>query len=94
MKNIIDALSSGRSITMRPSGHSMTPRINHRDLIRIDPLKPEDEIKKGDVVACKVNGRFMLHLVTAIKGGQYQISNNHGHVNGWTKTIYGKVIRL
>jgi hypothetical protein len=21
----------------------------------------------------------------------YQIANNHGHVNGWTRTIYGKV---
>ena len=51
-------------------------------------------IKKGDAVFCKVGGRLMLHLVTAYRAGQYQISNAKGWVNGWTpaKNIYGVLV--
>ena len=43
----------------------------------------------------KVAGHFYLHKISAIKGGRtFQISNNHGHVNGWIgkKCIYGLVV--
>ena len=46
-------------------------------------ISPEYTPEKGDVVYCKVKGRQYLHLVSAIKGERYQISNNKGHVNGW-----------
>jgi len=36
----------------------------------------------------------MTHLVTAKNDKKgLQISNNHGHINGWTKQICGKVLR-
>jgi len=48
-------------------------------------------------VFCKVNGHFYLHKISAIKGKkQYQISNNHGHINGTItrKNIFGKVVEI
>jgi hypothetical protein len=47
-------------------------------------------------VFCKVRGRYIdAHLITAVhpKRG-WLISNNHGHDNGWTKTIYGRVTKI
>jgi hypothetical protein len=34
------------------------------------------------------------HLITKIDCGRYMIANNHGFENGWTSTIYGKVINI
>ena len=42
-------------------------------------------------------GHFYLHKISAIKNGKtYQISNNHGHINGWISRnqIFGKVIEI
>lgn len=37
----------------------------------------------------------MKYLVKAINQDKgCQIANNKGHVNGWTKQIYGKVIEI
>jgi len=48
----------------------------------------------GDIVFCKVRGRYIdAHKITKIDSqGRYLISNNHGHDNGWTGRIFGKVI--
>jgi hypothetical protein len=70
----------------------MMPRIKSKQLVTFSP--DISNIEVGDIVLCKVNGNIMCHLVSAIQGGRYQISNNKGHVNGWTKQIYGKVISV
>lgn len=88
--NHLKNLEENGSITIKCGGNSMTPKIKSKEQITI--IKDFDDLKKGDIVFCKVNGRFFIHLITAIKGNKYQISNNHGHVNGWTNKIYGKVI--
>lgn len=89
---IIERLSKGEQVSIRPSGSSMTPRIKSRQEITIEPLN--EGVKVGDVVLARVSGRYYIHLVSAIDGDRVQISNNHGHVNGWThKTkVFGKVI--
>ncbi len=48
----------------------------------------------GDIVFCKVKGRYIdAHKVIKVEAGKgFLIANNHGFENGWTKTIYGKVI--
>lgn len=81
-------------VSIRPSGNSMVPKIRSRQLVTI--RKGNAGLKKGDIVFCKVRGSFYLHLVTALKGGQAQISNNHGHVNGWCSldAVYGQVVRV
>ena len=85
-------LSEGKSVLVKGIGNSMTPRLISGQIVRVDPITKDVVLSKGDVVLAKVNGSLYLHKITAIRGGQYQISNNHGHVNGWTTKVYGKAL--
>lgn len=88
----IEQLQAGMEVSFRPVGNSMLPRIKSGQLVTFSP--DISNIEVGDIVLCKVNGNIMCHLVSAIQGERYQISNNKGHVNGWTKKIYGKAIKI
>jgi SOS-response transcriptional repressor LexA len=70
----------------------MRPRIFDGDLVTIAPCTSES-VEKGDVVLVRIRGNWLLHLVTAAEKGRIQISNNHGHVNGWAGrgSVLGKV---
>jgi len=87
------ALEEGKTVSFRPHGNSMVPRVKSGQLCTVEPATVET-IETGDVALCKVNGNVYLHLVSAKRDGQAQISNNSGHVNGWTKTVYGKLIKV
>lgn len=90
--DIVKELGEGRSVTLKPHGNSMTPLINSGDTIVLQPVDPAD-VKVGDAVLAKVKGRYYIHKVTAVgDDGRFQISNNHGHVNGWSRQVYGRVI--
>ncbi len=91
----IAMLRDGQAVQFRPRGNSMKPKIESGQLVTVSPVKPE-EIEKGDIVLCKVNGRFFVHLVSAVQGQRFQISNNKGHVNGWVghNGIYGRVTKV
>lgn len=91
----VAGLKQGRTLQMRPVGQSMTPKIKSGQLITIEPLG-DREPKKGDIVLAKVRGHYYIHLVSAIKHGEVQISNNHGHVNGWTPLhqVFGIVTNI
>lgn len=52
------------------------------------------ELRKGDVVLCKVRSRVYLHLVCAIKDGLVQIGSNRGSINGWTGVVYGRATEV
>lgn len=80
---IVDRLQNGYEVTLRPRGQSMTPKIKSGEEVTITPIG-DTAIEKGMIVLAKVKGRHYLHLVSAINGEHVQISNNHGHVNGWT----------
>jgi len=72
-------------------GHSMAPILKSGQRLRFEK---RDEYEVGDIVFCKVMGRYIdAHKITKknFKRG-YLISNNQGWDNGWTRTIYGKVI--
>ena len=90
----IEKLKSGEEVKFSPKGNSMTPKIKSGQEIIISPNI--NDLDKGDVVFCKIKGKFFVHLISAVKGKQYQISNNHGHVNGWIKKdkIFGKVVKI
>lgn len=92
----IARLRAGETISFREGGNSMTPRIKSRQKCTYSPVLSPNDIKVGDAVFCKVGGSYYTHLITAVRGDQYQISNNHGHVNGWTTLaqIFGKVIAV
>ena len=91
----LEKLANGETIIIAPHGNSMTPKIYSGDSITVEPVLYSD-IEVGDVVLCKVRGNIYVHLVKAHKGNreQFLIGNNHGHINGWTKTIYGRVIKI
>lgn len=82
-------------LTIRPRGHSMEPLVHDRELVTIRRLTATDSLMKNDIVLVKVHGRVFLHKITAIDGDRVQISNNHGHVNGWASRakIAGKMQR-
>lgn len=72
----------GEPVSFVAVGRSMEPKVSSGDVVIVEPLVRDPA--KGDIVLAKVNGHWYLHLVTAIHKGQAQISNNKGHVNGWT----------
>lgn len=76
-------------------GQSMTPILKSGQPVFVEHLTPASLLKKGDIVFCKVRGHYYLHKITAVKNGRYQISNNHGHVNGWVgiENVFGKVTK-
>ena len=89
-----ELLASGQTIVTSEKGNSMTPRIKSGQKHELTPCTLE-EIEVGDIAYAKVHGRWFTHLVTA-KNEQkgVQISNNHGHVNGWTKYVLAKVTQV
>ena len=92
----IEALQRGETVSFRPRGNSMVPRIHSGALVTCEPVIEGTMLAVGDAVLCQVAGAQYLHLVTAIDGDRYQISNNHGHVNGWTSRarVYGRCVKV
>jgi SOS-response transcriptional repressor LexA len=89
-KTLPQLLAEGQTVRFRPHGNSMVPLIMSGQLVTVSPVN--SDITVGDIVLCKVEGRQMLHKVTAIgSDGRFQIGNNHGHINGWCtlKGIFG-----
>lgn len=73
-------------------GSSMTPILKSGSTLL---FKKFDKYKVGDIVFCKVRGRWIdSHKITKISHRGYMISNNHGWDNGWTKQVYGKMIKI
>lgn len=90
-------LRNGEECIVVGFGQSMTPILKSGQPVRVTPIKEDTVLNKNDIVFVKVSGHFYLHKISAIKNGNsYQISNNHGHVNGWVSKnqIYGKVVEI
>ena len=77
-------LIAGETCKVTGIGNSMTPILKSRQAVICEPVIDETVLSKKDIVLCKVNARFYLHLIHAIKGDMFLIGNNHGHMNGWT----------
>jgi signal peptidase I len=92
LKITLDSLANGETVYYREGGNSMTPIIKSREEVTLSPFNRE--LKKGDIVLCKVRGNYYTHKVYGKKGNQYLIGNNHGHMNGWTEKIFGIVIEI
>lgn len=93
LKNLLEK----GEVTWKPSGHSMSGRINSGDQVILKSIA-NISLYVGDIVYVKVKGNYYLHLITSIDylNKRYQISNNHGYVNGWVSinNIYGICIRV
>jgi len=95
LQNAQQRLIAGETIKIKTSGNSMSGKIDNGSFVTIEPI--EDRVlKKKDVVLSKVNGRLYLHLITGVRENSYQISNNHGYVNGWAlkKNVFGIVTKI
>jgi hypothetical protein len=88
-------LQAGETVSFRPRGNSMSPRIESGQLCTVAPVDVAS-LRPGDIVLCKVRGTEYLHLVKAIRGERFQIGNNRGFINGWIggSSIFGKLIRV
>lgn len=95
MRNFkLEKLQNGESFVTSEKGNSMIPLIYSRQNHKLSPCTWE-EVQVGDIVYCKVHGRFFTHLVKAKNNDKgCQIGNNHGHINGWTKQVFGKVTEI
>ena len=91
----IEALREGRTIQVRPRGHSMKGKVNDRALVTLEPCDPATLVV-GDIVLVRVAGRDYLHLIKAIDRGRFLIGNNRGGINGWVGAngIYGKATKI
>mmetsp|Transcript_5672 Transcript_5672/g.8606 ORF Transcript_5672/g.8606 Transcript_5672/m.8606 type:complete len:107 (-) Transcript_5672:54-374(-) len=73
-------------------GQSMLPIIRSGSLLT---FKRQKEYTTGDIVCCKVKGNMIgaHHIVSVCDSRGYLIANNKGHQNGYTRTVYGKVVK-
>jgi hypothetical protein len=97
LAGVIAKLQKGEIVRHRGHGGSMEPLIKSGQLQILEPAR-QAELKVGDMVFCKVGKSVFTHKITAIKTEKekllFQISNNKGHVNGWTEHVYGRVVGL
>jgi hypothetical protein len=91
----ITKLKLGETVSFRPKGNSMQGKIESGQLCTVQPCDTST-LAVGDIVLCKVKGHEFLHLITAVRGAQFQIGNNKGHVNGWVSAnaIFGRCIEV
>lgn len=90
----LEKLLNGETFETSEKGNSMTPILQSGQKHILAPTTWE-AVEIGDAVYCKVHGYFYTHLVKAKNEKRgVQIGNNKGHINGWTKQVYGKVIEI
>lgn len=90
----VEKLLAGETIISKEPGNSMLPLIKSKQPVVLAPTTWQD-VEVGDIVYCKVKGRLFTHLVKAKNEDKgCQIGNNKGHINGWTKQVYGKAIEI
>lgn len=94
---VLKTLLEKGEVTWKPHGNSMTPKIESGDEVVVKKV-PASACRVGDVVYAKVKGNYYLHLLSALDETQnrYQISNNHGHINGWVNAdnVYGLCVKV
>ncbi len=90
----LERLQAGETFLTHEKGNSMVPLIHSGQEHILAPATWE-ECEVGDIVYAKCHGNFYTHLVKAKSSAQgLQIGNNKGHINGWSKQIFGKVIQV
>lgn len=89
---LMDELDEKGTGQMKAFGSSMLPIIKSGSLLTFEK---KNSYEVNEIVFSKVKGRFIdAHKITKKdKNKGYLIANNHGYENGWTKTVYGKVVQ-
>lgn len=91
----IEKLLRHETVSFRPRGNSMSPKIKSGQLCTVQPVDTAS-LQVNDIVLCKVRGQEYLHLVKAVQDGRFQIGNNRGGINGWIgpRSIFGRLVRV
>jgi len=85
-------LQAGETVTYKEHGSSMLPKMKDGVKVTVAPCNLSD-LKVGDIAFAKVGRAHYLHYVKAIgQDGRVQIRNAYGHINGWTRQVFGKLI--
>lgn len=94
---ILETLLEKGEVVWKPHGNSMTPKIDSGDQVLVKKVDIK-ALRVGDAVYAKVKGNYYLHLLSAIDETheRFQISNNHGHVNGWVNAdnVFGLCVKV
>ena len=91
-----EALTRGRSVQVRPNGHSMKGRIEDGDLVTMEPCRAED-LTVGDVVLVRVRGFLLvLHQILDREPGRFLIGTTAGRADGWVPAdqVFGRVTKV
>lgn len=97
----IKILQEKGEVVIHCNGNSMRPIIAPKEAIHLKRVN-HSLIRVGDAVFCRINGGLQVHKVSAIQNEhdydkrRFQISNNHGHVNGWIggHAIFGLAVKI
>jgi len=91
-ERVIKELNENGISKMKCFGNSMTPILHNGGLMT---FKKQEKYEIGNMVFCRVKGNYVdCHKITQKSDERgYLISNNKGWENGWTRTIYGRVIK-
>jgi len=94
---VLKTLLEKGEVSWNPHGNSMTPRMKSGGRVTVKRVDAS-QCRVGDAVYAKVKGTYYLHLLSAIDEThlRYQISNNHGRVNGWVGAdkIFGICVQI
>jgi len=90
-QHAIKQLREGKTVVIKPRGHSMKPKVCSGDRVTLEPCQADD-LEVGDIVLVRAKGNVYLHLIKAVDDKRYQIGNNRGGINGWVGAgaIYGR----
>ena len=90
-RKLLSSLKKTGTGQLRVVGDSMRPDIVSGCILSYEAC---DEYDAGDIVFCKVNGRFIdAHRVLEKRGdGSYLIGSDVGTVNGTTFEVFAKVV--
>jgi hypothetical protein len=67
----MDLLRAGGRVALVAGGHSMAPAIRSGDRVTIEPLRGAP--RTGDVVACDIDGRLVIHRVVGRSAGLTEV---------------------
>ncbi|BDI33306.1 hypothetical protein CCAX7_53570 [Capsulimonas corticalis] len=92
-----NALAAGQTITVNPTGQSMTGLIASGETVTLNPCDTS-QLTINDIVLVQIQGRrythIVLHMVKAIEDGKFLIGANNGRIDGWVypNDIFGQAI--
>ena len=89
----IRLLNQGKTVQFRSHEKSMGPNIEEGVLVTVVPIN-FNQLQVGDYVLCKIERTHYLRRIRLIYKDQIQVGDNRNQINGWTKIVYGKVIKI